>query len=303
MRRPRCAEEPGHLVMGKERALPYRAGVGLKADHYDQVLAEKPDIGWFEVHAENYMGAGGPPHHYLERIRRDYPLSVHGVGLSIGGDGPLDRAHLQRLERVINRYDPESFSEHLAWSTHSGMFFNDLLPLPYTRETLARVIEHVDQVQNTLGRRMLLENPATYVTFDTGTMSETDFLEQVSRRTGCGLLLDVNNLYVSATNHDYSAAAYIAAFPVEAVGEIHLAGHARDADETGHDLLIDAHDRAVADAVWDLYRTTIVRTGPVPTLIEWDNDVPEWPVLFGQARAAERMLGGHAAESIHAVLG
>lgn len=303
MRRPCCKQTPEHLVMGRERVLPQRAGVGLKADHYDQVLAGKPDIGWFEVHAENYMGAGGPPHHYLQRIRRDYPLSVHGVGLSIGADGPLDRAHLQRLKSVTDRYEPESFSEHLAWSTHNGMFFNDLLPLPYTPQTLERVIEHVDQVQDALGRRMLLENPATYVAFEAGTMSETDFLGQVSRRTGCGLLLDVNNVYVSATNHDYSAAAYIAAFPLEAVGEVHLAGHARDEDETGHDLLIDAHDRAVADAVWDLYRTTIARTGPVPTLIEWDNDIPEWRVLFDQARAAERILGGHAAESRHAVLG
>ena len=282
--------------------LPCRAGVGLKADHYRTVLATKPEIGWFEVHAENYMGAGGPPHHYLERIRRDYPLSIHGVGLSIGQDGPLDQDHLDRLRNVVHRYQPEAFSEHLAWSSHGGMFFNDLLPLPYTRETLERVIEHIDQVQSTLGRSMLLENPATYVTFEVSTLEETDFLEEVSRRTGCGLLLDVNNVYVSATNHDYCAAAYIEAFPLGRVGEIHLAGHARDLDEMGHDLLIDAHDRAVAEPVWDLYEAAIVRTGPLPTLIEWDNEVPAWPVLFGQALAAERILSGQGGGARRAVL-
>lgn len=274
----------------KLRTLPLRAGVGLKADHFDAVLGERPDVGWFEVHAENYMGAGGPAHHYLERIRGDYPLSIHGVGLSIGSDDPLDCAHLRRLKTVVDRYQPEMFSEHLAWSSHGGVFFNDLLPLPYTPETAARVSGHIDEVQDALGRRMLLENPSTYVVFESSTMTETAFLEEVVRRTGCGLLLDVNNAYVSAANHGYSALEYIADFPLQHVGEIHLGGHAPDRDEAGRDLLIDAHDRAVADEVWALYETTMERSGRLPTLIEWDNDVPAWPVLFDQARAADRIL-------------
>lgn len=270
--------------------LPPRAGVGLKADHYNAVINGQPDVGWFEVHAENYMGAGGPAHHWLERIRRDYPLSVHGVGLSIGSDGPLDSSHLQRLKTVLDHYQPELFSEHLAWSRHGGMFFNDLLPLPYTPETAACVSAHIDQIQDTLGRRMLLENPSTYVAFETSTMSETDFLKEVAERTGCGLLLDVNNVFVSATNHEYPALAYVDDFPLDRVGEIHLGGHAPDRDENGRPLLIDAHDRAVAEEVWALYGKTVERTGPRPTLIEWDNDVLGWPVLFDQAREADRIL-------------
>lgn len=287
----------------KKPTLPARAGVGLKAEHFEAVLGEKPDIGWFEVHAENYMGAGGPAHHYLERIRADYPLSVHGVGLSIGSDGPLDADHLQRLKTVVKRYQPETVSEHLAWSSHGGMFFNDLLPLPYTPETVDRVSAHIDEIQDSLGRRMLLENPSTYVVFESSTMTETAFLEEVVQRTGCGLLLDVNNVYVSATNHDYPALAYIADFPMQHVGEIHLGGHAPDRDEDGRDLLIDAHDRAVAGEVWTLYGKTIERSGCLPTLIEWDNDVPAWPTLFSQARAADRILDRQRMGARRAVAG
>ena len=286
-----------------EHSLPKRAGVGLKPEHYETVLQEQPDVGWFEVHAENYMGAGGPPHHYLERIRSEYPLSIHGVGLSIGSDAPLDPAHLRRLKTVVDRYQPEVFSEHLAWSSHGGVFFNDLLPLPYTAETVARVSEHVDEVQNTLGRRMLLENPSTYVAFENSTMDEIEFLRRVAERTGCGLLLDVNNVFVSATNHDYPPKEYIKAFPMERVEEIHLGGHAPDQDEDGHDLLIDAHDRAVAREVWSLYSTTLAHSGPLPTLIEWDNDVPGWPVLFSEARAADRLLDGAGGSPRRAVAG
>lgn len=276
--------------MTGNRELPRRAGVGLKAEHYENVVDDKPGVGWFEVHAENYMGAGGPAHHYLGRIRRDYPLSIHGVGLSIGSDGPLDGAHLQRLKAVVDRYDPEMVSEHLAWSMHGGAFFNDLLPLPYTPEAAERVSEHIDQVQETLGRRILLENPSTYVGFDDSTMSETGFLAEVAKRTGCGLLLDVNNVYVSAVNHGWSPLAYIGDFPLEYVAEVHLGGHAPDRDDEGAPLLIDAHDRAVGREVWALYQQTLERTGPLPTLIEWDNDVPEWRVLFDEARTADRML-------------
>jgi uncharacterized protein (UPF0276 family) len=282
--------------------IPARAGVGLKAQHYDAILAGRPAVGWFEVHAENYMGAGGPPHHYLEAIRRDYPLSLHGVGLSIGADRPLDEAHLARLKTLTDRYRPGLVSEHLAWSTHGSEFFNDLLPLPYTAEVLARVSDHIDRLQAVLGRRILLENPSTYVAFDSSEMGEIDLLRAVAARTGCGLLLDVNNVLVSATNQNYDAAAYIDAFPMALVGEIHLAGHARDRDEAGALLLIDAHDRAVNDAVWSLYARAIARAGRKPTLIEWDNAVPAWDVLFAEARTADALLDAHDAAEREAAL-
>ena len=270
--------------------IPARAGVGLKAQHYDTILGERPDIGWFEVHAENYMGAGGPPHHYLEAIRRDYPLSLHGVGLSIGADRPLDEAHLARLKALNERYQPGLVSEHLAWSTHDDVFFNDLLPLPYTGEAVARVSDHIDRLQEVLGRRILLENPSTYVIFENSEMSELDFLQAVALRTGCGLLLDVNNAFVSATNQDFAAEAYLDAFPIDLVEEFHLAGHARDRDDVGAPLLIDAHDRPVDDKVWTLYARVLRRAGARPTLIEWDNDVPAWRDLFGEARTADRLM-------------
>jgi len=280
--------------------IPARAGVGLKAEHYADILETRPDIGWFEVHPENYMGAGGPPHAYLTRIRELYPLSLHGVGLSIGSDGPLDRDHLARVKALIDRYQPGMFSEHLAWSTHDDIFFNDLLPLPYTRETLQRVCEHIDEVQSVTGRQMLLENPSTYVEFAQSEMSEIEFLREIARRTGCGLLLDVNNVYVGATNHDYDPAAYIDAFPVEHVGEIHLGGHAAQEDDAGEPLLIDDHGRDVADAVWALYRRLVTRRGRCPTLVEWDNDIPAWPTLFAEAQAADAIM--RARRSNHATL-
>ena len=271
--------------------IPARAGVGLKAPHYEVILGERPDIGWFEVHAENYMGAGGPPHHFLEAIRRDYPISLHGVGLSIGADRPLDEAHLARLKALNERYQPGLVSEHLAWSTHGDVFLNDLLPVPYTQEAVLRVSDHVDRLQEVLGRRILLENPSTYVAFDASEMSELAFLQAVVARSGCGLLLDVNNVLVSATNQGYRAEDYIDDFPIAAVGQLHLGGHARDRDDAGATLLIDAHDRAVDDRVWALFARTIARTGPLPTLIEWDNELPEWSELFAEARTAERIMG------------
>ena len=276
--------------MTRSAEIPLRAGVGLKAQHYEVILEERPDLGWFEVHAENYMGAGGAPHRYLESIRRDYPLSLHGVGLSIGGASPLDEAHLARFKALNERYQPGLVSEHLAWSSHGGVFYNDLLPLPYTEETLARVCGHIDRLQEVLGRRILLENPSTYVAFQASEMSELAFLGAVARRSGCGLLLDVNNVLVSATNHDFSAEAYIDSFPHAEVGEIHLGGHASDRDDQGAPLLIDAHDRAVDDRVWALYRRALARGGLKPSLIEWDNAVPAWPALFGEARTAERLM-------------
>ena len=265
-------------------------GVGLKARHYQDILDENPDIGWFEIHPENFMGAGGPPHAYLRRIRARYPLSVHGVGLSIGGAAPLNADHLDRLKTVVDRYHPDLVSEHLAWSTHQDACFNDLLAAPYTRETLDVVCDHLDQVQFHLGRRILLENPATYITFDASTFDEIDFLSEIARRTGCGLLLDVNNVYVSCINHGRNAEDYIDRFPVDRVGEIHLAGHAEDENDLGGRLLIDSHDRPVVDDVLALYARALERAGPVPTLIEWDNDVPDWPGLFEEAQRAEAVM-------------
>lgn len=270
--------------------IPARAGAGLKACHYGAILENAPDIGWFEIHAENYMGDGGPPHHALRQIRDRYPISCHGVGLSIGSEQPLNEDHLDRLKAVCARYSPGLFSEHLAWSTHDTGFFNDLLPVPYTSATVSRVAEHIDQVQNCLGRQMLLENPSTYVAFAESEMSEIDFLKEIIARTGCGLLLDVNNVHVSATNQHYSAEGYLDEFPVDAVGEIHLGGHAEDEDDDGAPLLIDAHDREVADAVWSLYERLVERIGPRPTLIEWDNDVPDWDTLFEDVQRADAIL-------------
>lgn len=275
--------------------LPAKTGVGFKPEHFDGLLADPGPIGFIEVHAENYMGDGGLPHQQLANLHERFALSVHGVALSIGAEGPLDRAHLARLRRLCDRYRPESFSEHLAWSSHGGAYLNDLLPLPYTAATLARICDHIAEVQDTLGRRMLLENPATYVAFTESVIAETDFLAEVVRRTGCGLLLDVNNVFVSSTNHGANSNAYLAAFPLEHVGEIHLAGHADSVDDSGAPLLIDAHGSPVADPVWALFEDVIVRTGPLPTLIEWDNDVPAWPVLRSEAVAAAAVLDRHPA--------
>ena len=271
-------------------SIPPRAGVGLKPEHYRDILDGWPDIGWFEIHAENYMGEGGPPHAYLTAIRERYPLSLHGVGLSIGGSGSLDKAHLARLKALVDRYQPALFSEHLAWSSHDTVYLNDLLPLPYTEETLATVCAHIDEVQEVLQRQMLLENPSTYVAFAEASMTEVEFLSEVVCRTGCGLLLDVNNVFVQAANHGFDASAYLDSFPAEHVDEIHLGGHAEDADDDGSALLIDDHGHAVADPVWALFARTLARTGPRPTLIEWDNDVPSWLVLFAEAKRADAVI-------------
>jgi uncharacterized protein (UPF0276 family) len=270
--------------------LPIAAGVGFKPVHLADILADEPPIGFIEVHAENYMGAGGAPHAQLRILCARYALSVHGVCLSIGSIQPLDREHLARLKVLCERYQPASFSEHLAWSSHGEVYFNDLLPLPYTDETLGRVIEHVNLVQDVLDRQMLLENPATYIRFAESTIPETEFLDAVASRTGCGLLLDVNNVFVSARNHGESATDYLDRFPVALVREIHLAGHDEQRDDAGAPLLIDAHGTPVADAVWSLYAQVIARTGALPTLIEWDNDVPAWSVLARQARIAAGTL-------------
>jgi uncharacterized protein (UPF0276 family) len=247
-------------------------------------------VSWFEVHAENYMGDGGRPLAQLAALSARFPISVHGVALSIGGEGPLDREHLARLRTLCDWLNPASFSEHLAWSSHDSAFLNDLLPLPYNAASLARVASHINQVQETLGRQMLLENPSSYLAFDTSDMSETDFLRELATQTGCGLLLDVNNVFVSATNLGTSPQAYIDDFPLDKVGEIHLGGHDEDEDDAGRPLLIDSHGREIADPVWALLEYTLTRSGPRPLLVEWDNDVPDWPVLATEAARAKAAL-------------
>lgn len=279
----------------RPEGLPPRAGLCFKPAHFEDWMAEHAQIGFFEIHAENYMGAGGPPLRMLAALCERLPLSLHGVGLSIGGEAPLDLEHLARLKALIGRFQPASFSEHLAWSTHDSVYFNDLLPLPYTTKTLTRVCAHIDQTQDALGQRMLLENPSAYMTFDEAELAEIDFLTEIARRTGCGLLLDVNNVYISAVNTGFDAEAYLDAFPLHLVGEIHLAGHAVETDPDGGMLLIDAHDRPTCEAVWALYRRVIARGGPIPTLSEWDNDIPDWPVLRREGEIVTRVLDGAAA--------
>jgi uncharacterized protein len=265
-------------------------GAGLKHEHEADIFEGERRVDFFEIHAENYMGAGGPPHHLLRRIRETYPLSLHGVGLSIGGAGPLDREHIRRLSGLVLAYRPALFSEHLAWSSHDGVFLNDLLPLPYNETTLARVCTHIDQVQDALRMRMLLENPSTYVSFAASTMSEIEFLRAVVDRTGCRLLLDVNNVYVSSVNHGFDAASYIDAFPIEHVGEFHLAGFAEDRDSDGARLLIDAHGCAVSESVWRLYRRALSRGSTAPTLIEWDNDLPDFSIIAQEVVRARDVI-------------
>ena len=274
----------------QDSTLPPRPGVGYKPQHYSAIMADPGPVGWLEIHAENYMGDGGRPIAQLRHLAERFPISVHGVGLSIGGEGPLDPDHLARLKHLLGWLNPASFSEHLAWSTHDSHFFNDLLPLPYNAATLARVTAHINQVQDTLGRQMLLENPSSYLGFAASTMSETDFLREVVARTGCGLLLDANNVFVSATNLQTAPSDYIDAFPLDAVGEIHLGGHDEDEDETGAPLLIDSHGAPVVDPVWALLDYTLARSGPKPVLIEWDNDVPDWDVLAAEAMRADAAL-------------
>jgi len=276
--------------IASDNRLPPLAGVGYKASHFVELRAEPGPVRWLEIHAENYMGDGGRPLAQLRALAEAFPISVHGVGLSIGGEAPLDTDHIARLKHLCGWLNPASFSEHLAWSTHGDAYLNDLLPLPYTDATLARVCTHVDQVQTALGRTLLLENPSTYLAFTETTMAEVEFLSEIARRTGCGLLLDVNNVFVSATNQQTDPVAYIDAFPLDAVGEIHLGGHDEDADDHGAPLLIDAHGSEVVDPVWALYAHTIARGGPRPTLIEWDNNVPEFPVLRDEAARAEAIL-------------
>ncbi|HAR82147.1 MAG TPA: hypothetical protein DCS25_07040, partial [Sulfitobacter pontiacus] len=265
-------------------------GVGYKPQHFKDLQDDPGPVEWIEIHAENYMGDGGRPLAQLRALSEKFALSVHGVGLSIGGEMPLDRDHLARLKKLCDWANPASFSEHLAWSTHDSEFLNDLLPLPYTEATLSRVADHISQVQDTIGRQMLLENPSSYLAFDESTLSETAFLAELTHRTSCGLLLDVNNVFISAKNLALSPRDYIDAYPVDAVGELHVGGHEEDSVGFNQPLLIDSHSRPVVDPVWDLLAYTLDRTGPKPVLVEWDNDVPDWPTLRAEAERAADVL-------------
>ena len=270
--------------------VPARAGAGLKPQHYRAVIEQQHDIGWFEVHPENYMGRGGPPLRYLERIRCDYPLSLHSVGTSLGSHLPLDSAHLRQLKAQVDRFQPGLVSEHLSWSHGYQWFTHDLMPLAYTEEALRLVVEHIDQVQEVLQRRILIENPSSYLQFRDGDMPEAVFLAEAAARSGAGLLLDVNNVYVSCSNHGWDAARYLAQIPMQLVGEIHLAGHSVQPLGEG-ELLVDDHGSPVCPPVWDLYRQCVDGTGPVPTLIEWDSNVPDFSELQREVCFAEEILG------------
>lgn len=271
--------------------IPAHAGIGLRAPHYHEVVERRPPVAWFEVHSENYFGAGGPPLHYLERVREHYPLSLHGVGLSLGSTDPLNRDHLHRLKQLIRRFSPGLVSEHLCWSSAGGTYVNDLLPLPYTEEALRHVIERILRVQDFLGRTILIENVSSYLEFRDSDIPEWEFLAAVSQAAGCGILLDVNNIYVSSRNHGFDAHHYLAAIPAHAVQEIHLAGFAINRYDDG-EILIDNHGARVAPEVWVLYRAALAGLGPRPTLVEWDSDIPAFEILADEARRAARILEG-----------
>jgi hypothetical protein len=277
------------VSQSRRGSIPAKAGIGLRFPHHQAVLDTRPEVAWLEAHIENYMG-GGMSLRYLETIRRDYPLSLHGIGLSLGSAEEIDAAHLTRVRRVVERIEPGLVSEHLSWSVVGGVYLADLLPLPMTEEALDVVCRHVDQAQACIKRRLLIENPSTYLRFRHSTIPEWEFLARVAERTGCGILCDVNNIYVSACNHGWDAATYLAALPPAAVAEIHLAGHAVKELDAGKTLRIDDHGSRVAPAVWALYAEALATFGPVPTLIEWDTDVPPLEVLLEEAARAAAVL-------------
>src|SRR5216684_3802340 len=268
--------------------MPANAGIGLRAPHHLHVLSESPDVSWFEAHSENYFAEGGSHVECLSRIRARYPLSLHGVGLSLGSTDPLNREHLANLKRVIARFEPTLVSEHLSWSSAGGRFANDLLPLPYTEEALRHVGSRIAQAQDGLGRQILLENVSSYLQFECSRMPEWEFLACVAAESGCGILLDLNNIYVAACNHGFEAQRYLDAIDPRAVQEIHLAGHS-SVEFEGQALLIDTHGPPVCDAVWSMYRAALQRFGDVPTLIEWDTDIPALEVLMAEAAKADAL--------------
>lgn len=265
------------------------AGIGLRAPHYRDLLEQRPAVGWIEVHSENYFGLGGAPAHFLDKARERYPLSLHGVGLSLGSTDELSRPHLERLREVIARYEPWLVSDHLSWSSVEGRYYNDLLPLPYTRDVIAHVVLRIEQVQERLGRQILVENLSSYLSFRDGEMPEWEFVTQIVSRAGCGLLLDINNIYVASRNHGFDPNRYVDSIPVSLVQEMHLAGHVEQHVE-GSTLLIDTHNQPVCESVWALYARAVRRFGPVPTLIEWDSDLPPLAELVAEAHRAEAIL-------------
>ncbi len=270
--------------------IPARAGIGFRAAHHHALEAERPDVGWIEAHTENYFHDGGAAVRALEAARSNYPLSLHGVGLGLGSVDEPDRGHLERVKRAIARFEPALVSEHACWGQIAGEHFNDLLPLPYTDEAVHLLSRHVSLAQDYLGRRLLIENVSAYLSFEHSHLDEWDFLAAVARESGCGLLLDVNNVYVSSRNLGIDARAFIEGLPRESVGEIHVAGHTRVA-QAGGEVLIDDHGSAVCDEVWDLYRLAIARFGALPTLIEWDTNIPELSRLVAESRRADQILG------------
>ncbi len=269
--------------------IPPRAGVGLRHPHVQEFLDRPQPVAWIEVHSENYVGAGGSHLRTLEALRRDYPVSCHGVGLSLGSAEGLDQEHLAALRCLFDRIEPALVSEHVSWSIADGIYLNDLLPLPLTEEALGVICANVDRAQECFGRRMLIENPSTYLEFDSSRISEPEFIAEIVRRTGCGLLLDVNNIEVSAHNRGFAARDYLAGVPHNAVGEIHVAGYAVR-DLGGEQVRIDDHGSPVKPEVWDLLGAALARTGPKPVLVEWDTAIPTLPVLLGEARRADQII-------------
>jgi uncharacterized protein len=294
---PRTLEaEPDRGALAPHAGCGLRTGIGLRATHHHEVVARRPDVGWFEAHSENYFARGGLLPGVLGAVRENYPLSLHGVGLSIGSTDPLDRTHLAEIERLVHDFDPMLVSEHLSWGSAGGRFTNDLLPLPYTEEALRHMSDRVRQVQDSLGRQILIENVSSYLQFTCSDIAEWDFLAALAHESGCGLLLDVNNIYVNAMNHGFDPCTYLNRIPRRAVQEMHLAGHSICIVE-GREVRIDTHDAPVCDDVWELYSAAVERFGPVPTLIEWDSNIPALDVLTAEAHKADQMTEAHRARA------
>ncbi len=280
--------DPKIQLMSDRRSIPAQAGIGLRSPHHEAILSQQPAVGWLEAHSENFFSLGGSHIDQLGRLRAHYPLSLHGVGLSLGSTDPIDRIHLNNLKRVVARFEPQLVSEHLSWSSVEGRFANDLLPMPYTEEAIRQISSRIDQVQNELGRQILVENVSSYLRFECSQLAESEFVASVVAESRCGLLLDLNNIYVSACNHDFDPYEYLEAMPIEAIQEIHLAGHTRVPFGAG-EILIDTHSTHVCDEVWALYAAAIQRLGSIPTLIEWDSELPSVAVLAAEARRADRV--------------
>ena len=285
-------------LLNPSQPSPARAGIGLRAEHYHEALERRPDLGWFEVHSENYFGKGGRPLHYLEKISEHYPLSLHGVGLSIGSTDELNTTHLDKLKKLISRFEPGLVSEHLSWGSFQGRHFNDLFPMPYTSEALQHMSNQVSRVQDYLGRQILIENVSSYLQFDCSTIPEWEFITELANQSGCGILLDVNNIYVNSKNHAFDPDSFIKAIPIEHVQEIHLAGHTvKQIDDS--EILIDTHNKCVTDDVWSLYETATRRFKQVPVLIEWDTDIPALDILLDEANKADSILQSNIYDEKH----